>query len=163
MSDYLVPAFSSLMLIGLWFTGRDPERYYNQLAVIVGVSGLGLANLGIAILNTHYFRERPFVHLDLDLLFYQPSDSSFPANVAAVGFALAIAVVFRNRTLGLILVAFSLVWSGARVYAGVHYPSDILAGAAMGMAGTGFAYLVAVLVPWLPRSVFRAARVLYLA
>ena len=163
MSDYLVPAFSSLMLIGLWFTGRGAERYANQLAVMVGVSGLGLANLGIAILNGYYFRDRPFVHHDLNLLFYEPTDSSFPANAAAVGFAIAIAVAFRKPKLGLALAGLSLLWTGGRVYAGVHYPTDILAGAAMGAAGVGLAYLVARVIPILPSTVLRIARGLYLA
>ena len=163
MSDYLVPAFSSLMLIGLWFTGRGAERYANQFAVMVGISGLGLANLGIVILNGYFFRSRPFVDHELNLLFYKPTDSSFPANAAAVGFAIAVAVAFRKPRLGAALAGLSLLWTGGRVYAGVHYPTDILAGAAMGAAGVGLAYLIARAIPIVPRSVLRIARVLYLA
>ena len=163
MSDYLAPALASLVLIGLWFTGRGAERHANQVTVGIAVGGLGLANLLIAIVNSQIFRARPFVDLELNPLFYEPTDSSFPATAAAAGFAIAIAVVMRNPRLGAALAGLALLWSGARVYAGVHYPSDILAGAAMGAGGVGLAYLVARLIPIFPRTVLRVARLLYLA
>ena len=163
MSDYLVPALSSLVLVGLWFSGGQAERYKNQLTTIYGVGGLGFANLGVALINISFFRDRPFVSHDLNGLFYEPTDSSFPANAAGVGFAIATAVFMRHRRLGLAMYGLAFLWAFGRVYAGVHYPTDILGGAALGAAGTFLAYACVCTLPFVPRLVLRAARTVYIA
>ena len=163
VSDYLVPALSSLVLIALWFLGEPSERYKNQLTTICGIAGLGLANLGVALVNIHFFRDRPFVSHDLNVLFYEPTDSSFPANAAAVGFAVATAVFMRHRRLGLAMYGLAFLWAFGRVYAGVHYPTDILGGAAIGAAGTFLAYAGLRILSFVPRLVLRGARTFYLA
>lgn len=63
-----------------------------------------------------------------------PADwSSLPSDTAALGFALAVAVLLHSRPLGMACLAWALlVTSLPRVYAGYHYPSDILAGGAIG-------------------------------
>ena len=65
-----------------------------------------------------------------------PADwSSFPSDTAALGFALAVAVLLRSRPLGLACLLWALVVTSLpRVYAGYHYPSDIVAGGAIGVA-----------------------------
>ena len=87
------------------------------------------------ILNMFYFRPRPFVELDVNLLFYQPTDSSFPANSAAAAFGIAFGIWGVNRRLGWFAIAVAGLYGLARVYVGVHYPLDILAGA--GYRGDG--------------------------
>jgi undecaprenyl-diphosphatase len=66
---------------------------------------------------------------------------SFPSGHAAFFFALATAVTLfnkkvhpeRSRRTGIWLFVGAFLISLARIYAGVHYPSDILAGAAVGV------------------------------
>ena len=78
VSDYLVPVLLSLALLGLWFSGANPAaRERNQRGVMVGIVGLGLANLVVQITNHYVFRPRPFASIDVSLLFYRPTDSSF--------------------------------------------------------------------------------------
>ena len=131
VGDYLVPVFLSLVLVGLWFSGDGTTRFANQLTTITGVMALGFANGLTQVANALWFRERPFlnenINGDLDLLFYAPTDSSFPANVAAVSFAVATAVFLRHRRTGLALYFLAFLWGFARVYVGVHFPTDILA------------------------------------
>ena len=69
----------------------------------------------------------------------------------------------RFRRLGLALAVVAAIWSAARVYAGVFYPTDILAGAAVGAA-------MAILARWLmhlleptPTALLRAIRAVNLA
>ncbi len=141
VSDYLVPVAGSLALLGMWFHGGAAMRPLNQTAVAAAAAAIGLANLVTSVIDGVVGRSRPFVEHDLNLLFYEPTDPSFPSNAAAVGFALATPALFRNRALGLCLYALAFVWGFARVYAGVHYASDVLAGAvigaAMGLAAVG--------------------------
>jgi membrane-associated phospholipid phosphatase len=61
--------------------------------------------------------------------------SSFPSDTAALGFALAVAVLLRSRPLGVACLLWALVVTSLpRVYAGYHYPSDIVAGGVIGAA-----------------------------
>ena len=164
MSDYLAPVTGSLVLLALWFYGNgDQERYRNQLATVMGAMGVGFANLGVSLVNNHYFRPRPFVTLDVQPLFYMPTDSSFPANTAGVGFAIATAVFLRHRRLGAALYALAFLWSFGRVYSAVHYPSDVLAGAAMGVAAALLSWGLVRLLGFIPRAVLGAARSFHLA
>ena len=164
VSDYLVPVTLSLILLGLWFHGSTPgARERNQRGVMTAVVALVLANLTVELMNHFIYRPRPFETLDLSLLFYRPTDSSFPANPAAVGFAVSVAVGFWNRKIGVALLAVAAIFSLARVYAGVFYPLDILGGAAVGATGS---LLGALLLRWmepLPSLALKLARSVYLA
>lgn len=164
VSDYLVPVLGSLALLGLWFSGSsDADRYRNQLTTLIGGVSVGFANAQVAVVNALMFRDRPFVGLEIDLHFYAPTDSSFPANAAGVGFSIATAVFIRNRRLGITLYALAGLWGLARVYAGVHYPSDILAGAVIGVIAALLATGVVRLFDVIPRNLFRAFRSVYIA
>jgi len=133
VNDYFIPICLGLVLVGLWFSGHsEAERERGQRAAAEAAVGLGFANLALAVMNYFYYRPRPFVEHELRLLFYQPPDSSFPSNPAAVGFALAVGVALTHRRVGLLMLLLALVWAFARVYSGINYPTDLLAGAALG-------------------------------
>jgi undecaprenyl-diphosphatase len=133
VSDYLLPTAIGLITAGLWFAGPTPaDRRTRQRAALEGGVALLLANALIKLANLIYFRPRPFATHKVNLLFYRPSDSSFPSNPAAVGFSVAVAVWLTHRQAGVTLLVLAILWSLARVYCGVHYPLDIVAGAAVG-------------------------------
>ena len=80
-------------------------------------------------------RERPQVaHPSVELTDVRPSSPSFPsghaANAAAGAFALS--RVWPGATIPLWLLA--LMVSTSRIYLGVHYPADIVAGLLVGVA-----------------------------
>jgi undecaprenyl-diphosphatase len=62
------------------------------------------------------------------------SGSSFPSGHAAISFACAavLAVAMPRLAVPLFVLAAAIAFS--RVYVGVHYPLDVLAGAALGLA-----------------------------
>lgn len=167
VSDYLAPVFGSLVLVGLWLWGNDAARPRNQTLTIAGAGSVGIANAVTTLLNTAVDRARPFAEHDLTLLFYEPTDSSFPSNAAAVGFALATVVFLRHRALGGWLYLLAFLWAFARVYAGVHYPSDVITGAAIGAVSA--LAVAATFVPpfallaFVPRLALRALRRVYAA
>ena len=164
ISDYFFLVFSSLCLLAMWFVGRDPQnREIHQRAVLTAVIALGFASLVVLILNQNYFRPRPFAEHELTVLFYRPTDSSFPAHPAAVAFAMASGMWQGSRKLGLFLYALASLWGLSRVYVGVFYPSDVVAGALIGVV---MSYLVAFglrLIEPIPTLVLRATRALHLA
>jgi undecaprenyl-diphosphatase len=163
VSDYLVPVLGSLLLLGFWFSKRGEARVRNQMITLAGAIAVGFANLATSAVNNAYFRARPYVDHDLNLLFYQPTDSSFPSNAAGLGFAIATVVFIGHRWLGVAMVSVAVVYGCARVYAGIHYPSDVLAGAAIGAAMAGAAWGVVWLFAPLARVLLRAGRLVYIA
>ena len=164
VSDYLVPVLFSLVLLGLWFWGADAQRRERcQRAVMVGMIGLGFASLAVMIINNNYFRARPFTEYELSLLFYAPTDPSFPANPAAIAFAVATGVWTASRRVGGVLYLVAALYVLSRVYAGVFYPSDVVAGALIGVVTSTLVIFGLRLIEPIPTLVLKMARALYLA
>ncbi|HSP23810.1 MAG TPA: phosphatase PAP2 family protein [Saliniramus sp.] len=130
-------------LVWLWFSAQKPTR--PRLAVLSGVFGSFFALIVSRLIqNLWIYRPRP-LH-DEHLNFIPPFGldpntlrewSSFPSDNAALAFALAAGVWLGSRTVGLACLVWAFVIVGLpRIYAGYHYPSDIIGGAALGMAAT---------------------------
>ena len=140
VNEYFLTTIMSLILIVFWFEGQDrDQRERNQSAILWALIALFLANVILKLCNLVYFRPRPFVNHEVNLLFYHPTDSSFPSNPATVGFCIATAIWLYNRRLGASLLVLATLFGLSRIYCGVHYPLDIIAGALLGALS---AYLV---------------------
>ena len=164
VSDYFLPLLMCFFGLGLWFYGRDPgARETNQRAVLAAAISLGFANLVVLLLNQLFFRDRPFVHHDLINLLYSPTDSSFPANPAAVAFAFAIGIWLKNRRDATPVLILAVLWSFMRVYNGLHYPSDVVVGGLIGVAVACLVTLGLRAIEPLPTWVLKGARSLHLA
>ena len=163
-NDYFILVSSCLVLLALWVWGSGIYwRDKNQKAVICASISLGLAQGFVGICNALLFRERPFTELPTNLLFYQPTDSSFPSNSVAVAFAVAFAIFLANRKAGSFLLILACLHAFSRVYVGIHYPSDVLAGAAMGvLIAFVVTKIIRVLETWVNLAM-NLARKLYLA
>ncbi|GIK41493.1 MAG: undecaprenyl-diphosphatase [Chloroflexota bacterium] len=142
LNDYFVPTVLALALLALWFESKDlaGRDRTNQRAVLAATLSAILANTVLKGLNLLYFRPRPFAQHAVNLLFYHPTDSSFPSNAAALGFAIAAGVWFYNRTWGGGLLVIAGLFGLSRIFGGVHYPLDVLAGAAVGWSSAYFIY-----------------------
>lgn len=79
-------------------------------------------------------RERP-VHTEANLrpLVGVPSSRSFPSSHAAMSFAAAVFMTNFHPSLWPLFFGVALVMAWSRVYVGVHYPSDVLAGTVVGL------------------------------
>lgn len=115
-----------LLLLVRWFIpGARPvrEREKLLLAVAGAIFALGLSQFT----ELFVYRERPFAAIPevFDLLGGGSSDS-FPSQHAVVGFALALGAGWSSPLLTVLLWLLALGMAWARVYAGVHYPSDMV-------------------------------------
>ncbi|MBR5349117.1 MAG: phosphatase PAP2 family protein [Lachnospiraceae bacterium] len=80
-------------------------------------------------------RTRPYEVIEgLERLIAPPVDYSFPSGHTAISFGAAVALLFYldcRIGIGLLALAATIAWS--RLYLGVHYPTDVLAGLAFGI------------------------------
>ena len=98
-----------------------------------------LANAAKVIAN----RPRPY-QVVADAVLRQPPahGTSFPSSHTAVTVAVVIALVpFLPRALAWVAIAYAVLVGWSRVYLGVHYPLDVLAGAGIGLAVGGLVLL----------------------
>ncbi len=126
----------------------------NETAKQNGIEAL--ITLGINRVMTTVFKEltdrrRPYEKYpaDIQVLSYS-SSSSFPSGHASLAFATATSISLEYRKW--YIVAPTFLWAGSvaysRIYLGQHYPSDVLAGAVVGIAGAYASH-------WLNKKLFR--------
>jgi membrane-associated phospholipid phosphatase len=99
-----------------------------------------LANLAKHVAD----RPRPYAVVSDAVLRQQPAHgSSFPSSHSAVALAATFALVaFLPRWGAVVAVAYALVLGWSRIYLGVHYPLDVVAGLGIGCAVGGLTVLL---------------------
>lgn len=129
-----------------------PKHRRYGVAVLVAVAAT--AALGMFVLKPLFGRPRPFVTYEFfGLLIPPPSGDSFPSNHAMVSFAAAaVLCCVPGKGKGVVAlkvtaVVVACLIAFSRLYLYVHYPTDILAGALIGIA-VGFASVWIVKRPW---------------
>jgi undecaprenyl-diphosphatase len=99
------------------------------MMALTGVAGVVIYKL----LKKVFVRERPFItHTSIDLAMAPLDRYSFPSGhtLHAVSFAWQATAHFPE--LGWVLMPLAALIAGSRVVLGLHYPTDVLAGAAIG-------------------------------
>ncbi len=79
-------------------------------------------------------RPRPFVAGDARALLAREPGPSLPSRHTASAVAMALVVHSAAPRRGRLMAAAAALLGLSRVYCGLHYPSDVLAGAALGLA-----------------------------
>lgn len=128
-----------VFLLFLAFAVRG--RYAKIRIFLVGALAGILARLGITeLIRFFYHRPRPFTALPIRQLL--SSDNwSFPSGHAAFFFAVSTVVFLYSRSWGIVFFSLAIAMTVSRIIAGIHYPSDILGGALVGI-GTGYLVFV---------------------
>ena len=132
-----------LLLVGvLIFTIREStwqKRIFSTVFILL--TGLLSRGLLIEIIREVYYRSRPLEVLTITPLF-EKTTAAFPSGHATLAFALAFAIFLFNRKWGSWFLGFALLNGLARIFAGVHWPTDILGGIAVGFIGFLLVYLL---------------------
>jgi len=142
------------VLLFVWFwipAGREKQsRRYLLKSRVTILAALMASVFGeiFARLLSHFspFRLRPFLESSLDMQVPEKlqmlapemmTNSSFPSDHAILFFAMTTGVFLISRTIGLFAFLYSTVFIALpRIYLGLHFMSDILIGALIGVTFT---------------------------
>ncbi len=121
----------------------NQKSWREKLKVFIHLALAALISRGILteIIRYLYDRPRPFTAFGFSPLVSE-SGSSFPSGHAAFFFALGFIILSINRKWGYWFLSLAFLNGLARVFVGVHYPSDILGGIATGLIAWGIIHLL---------------------
>ena len=121
--------------LGYILAGAVILLFYRKWKIILqAIFAAVLARLAIVELVRWLWKSpRPFVENNINLLLDHSDSSSFPSGHAAFFFALSLVVYKYNKKAGIVFFLASFLISISRVFVGVHWPSDISAGALVGI------------------------------
>lgn len=106
------------------------RRWGVLLLTLVAVA---LADWAATALKAISDRPRPFVRYpEPKVLVPRPHDGSFPSGHAATSFAAATILSFAFPKAAPVFFVLAAAVAYSRVYVGVHYPLDVIAGAVLG-------------------------------
>jgi undecaprenyl-diphosphatase len=143
---FLAEGAQYLFYLGIliyWFTRTQQNRRMIMEALISACISLGFGG----ILANLFYRDRPFVTHNVIQLINHPANASFPSDHATAAFVIATSIWLFRRKDGLLWIIAAGCISFSRIWTGVHYPSDIIAGALIGI--TSAVVVHRVLARWL--------------
>jgi membrane-associated phospholipid phosphatase len=132
-STYGLALFAVLMLLAWWQARRRADPAVAVVALAVPL--FTLVAFGVNDLLKAAVREdRPCQDMRVATLDACPAhgDWSFPSNHAALAAAAAVALLFVSRRLGAVALVAAGLMAASRVWVGLHYPHDVIAGLLVG-------------------------------
>jgi undecaprenyl-diphosphatase len=120
----------------LFLAARGVAHAAWRRASVAAVLSAGLGLAAARVISELVDRARPFVADPggVHVFSGHAVDPGFPSDHATAAFAIAVAILLRKRGWGIAALVAAAVLALGRVALGVHYPSDVLAGAALGSA-----------------------------
>ncbi|MET7287677.1 phosphatase PAP2 family protein [Streptomyces sp. NPDC005573] len=157
VGEYGLLLAMGLLVLWCWATVRrrgGQDAAASVAALVWAPLAAALAVLVNVPIRGFVKRPRPFVdHQGLDVLVSGKSDFSFVSDHATLTMAMGVALFVANRRFGIAGIAVALLEGFCRVYMGVHYPTDVVGGFAL---GTAVALLLSPLAMALLTPLFKA-------
>jgi undecaprenyl-diphosphatase len=141
---WVTAGFIILCPVGFFFMWAWDRRLRPGVAAL---AGLALTQWASHEMGKLTYRPRPFVAMHFTPLFPHPPNNSFPSSLTAFAAVAGVIGVLAWRRRGLVYVVGTVVVGFGCVYVGVHYLTDVIAGAALGAVCGALTWLVAGLPP----------------
>ena len=116
--------------ICLVFLTMPKHRKNGLILASAMVAGLIICNL---LLKNIIARPRPFMINDFPIIINPPMGYSFPSGHSSISFVAASVIAARYRKYAPLAYLTASLIALSRIYLYVHYPSDVVAGALMGI------------------------------
>lgn len=114
---------------GLILMGKDKRRIGTLMLFSLGIEA-SVCNL---VIKPAVARVRPNDAHGLEITIDRPTDYSFPSGHTAAAFAAAASMYMSKKKPGLWMFYIAIIMGFSRIYLLVHYPMDVIAGAALGV------------------------------
>ena len=145
MTDIIVflgEYFGYILVAGIlvfWWENR--KRHPRLLLEFIAAAALARGII-TELIRFFWERPRPFVEQHITPLIEHTASASFPSGHATLFFALGTILFFYIKTAGALFLLGATILSGARVFAFLHWPSDIIGGAVIGIASAFLVFKV---------------------
>lgn len=160
LAEY-APVICALLFVAAWFLLPRGEVAHRH-SLVVAVAGGVLAVFVNMLIGLVWFRLRPFVALppaDVTLLINHAATASFPSShVAGVAGFAAGCWGRAPRWVSWSFSVIALALMVARVFVGVHWPTDVIAGLFVGIIAGSAAWLFSQPLSYLTRFGMRLTR-----
>ena len=104
-----------------------------KVGIFVAVSLILTAIIGNVILKNIFQRVRPFIEANHTIIINPPGGFSFPSGHTSSSFAAAAALGIGYKKYAPYFYVLAVLIGFSRLYLYVHYPSDVLVGAILGI------------------------------
>ncbi len=128
-ADYAGYVLIVILVLIFIFKSAKLSRFMILIALISAAASRGIIT---TVIRFFYHHPRPFDVLAVNQLIPE-SGYSFPSGHAAFYFALSTGVYLYNKKNSIAFFVISALMGIARIFAGVHWPADILGGALVGI------------------------------
>ena len=127
-----------LLVVWCWWSVRrrgDEDAASSVAALVWTPLAAAIAVLVNVPIRGFVERPRPFLdHQGLDVLISGQTGYSFVSDHATITMAMGVGLFVANRRFGVAGIGLALLEGFCRVYMGVHYPTDVVGGVALGTA-----------------------------
>ena len=131
---FLGEYFAYILVAGVlvfWWQNRKVHPRFLLQTIAAAILSRGIITEAVRLF---WDRPRPFIENSITPLIEHAASPSFPSGHAAFFFALGAIIYSYNKKAGMLFLLGVTILSVARVLAFLHWPSDILAGAIIGIA-----------------------------
>jgi undecaprenyl-diphosphatase len=122
------------LVVAVILVGMATRRRETVVTGVLALAAAGSAVVAAAVVARAVDRPRPFVAhpRGVHLFAHHAADPGFPSDHATAAFAIAVALLLYSRRWGALALVAATILALTRVAMGIHYPTDVLAGAAVG-------------------------------
>ncbi len=137
IAEYTV-VLLALTVLFIWFTRNKANRIMILCASIAFICALLIGKVsGVFHSNFQPFAELP----DVNQLIHKEKDNSFPSDHTILFFSYCISFWLFKRGWSILWILLAILVGVSRIWVGVHYPFDVLAGILISLATATLIYL----------------------